>query len=53
MPAIDTPVTLEFVTRRAAEFAPVRIRHMAALTKGREGHERTEIGFLSVHSRQL
>ncbi len=44
-PAIDTPETLEFVTRRAAE-APVRIRHMAALTKGREGREMTEIGFL-------
>ena len=45
LPAIDTPETLEFVTRRAAE-APVRIRHMAALTKGREGREMTEIGFL-------
>ncbi len=44
-PAIDTPETLEFVTRRAAE-ARVRIRHMAALTKGRDGHEMTEIGFL-------
>ncbi|KAF0114697.1 MAG: dihydroorotase [Rhodobacteraceae bacterium] len=44
-PAIDTPEVLEFVTRRAAE-SPVRIRHMAALTKGREGREMTEIGFL-------
>ncbi len=44
-PAIDTPEVLEFVTRRAAE-APVRIRHMAALTKGREGREMVEIGFL-------
>ncbi|MCU0905600.1 MAG: dihydroorotase [Tabrizicola sp.] len=44
-PAIDTPEVLEFVTRRAAE-SPVRIRHMAALTKGRNGHEMTEIGFL-------
>jgi dihydroorotase len=44
-PAIDTPETLEFVTRRAAE-SPVRIRHMAALTKGRLGREMTEIGFL-------
>ncbi|WP_374642727.1 dihydroorotase [Tabrizicola sp.] len=44
-PAIDTPETLEFVTRRAAE-SPVRIRHMAALTKGCEGREMTEIGFL-------
>jgi dihydroorotase len=45
MPAIDTPEMLEFVTRRAAE-APVRIRHMAALTKVRQGAEMTEIGFL-------
>ncbi|MBD3766050.1 MAG: dihydroorotase [Rhodobacterales bacterium] len=45
-PAIDTPEVLEFVTRRAAEASPVRIRHMAALTKGRAGREMTEIGFL-------
>ncbi len=45
-PAIDTPETLEFVTRRVAEASPVRIRHMAALTKGRAGTEMTEIGFL-------
>ncbi|WP_406870880.1 dihydroorotase [Thioclava sp. 'Guangxiensis'] len=44
-PAIDNPETLEFVTRRAAQ-APVRIHHMAALTKGREGREMTELGFL-------
>jgi dihydroorotase len=44
-PAIDTPETLEFVTRRASE-SPVRIRHMAALTKARAGAEMTEIGFL-------
>lgn len=44
-PAIDTPETLEFVTRRSAE-SVVRIRHMAALTKGRAGQEMTEIGFL-------
>lgn len=45
-PAIDTPEVLEFVTRRAAEASLVRIRHMAALTKGRQGREMTEIGFL-------
>lgn len=43
---IDSPETLEFVTRRAAEASPVRIRHMAALTKGRAGREMTELGFL-------
>ena len=45
-PAIDTPEVLEFVTRRAHDASPVRIRHMAALTKGRAGREMTEIGFL-------
>ena len=45
-PPIDSPEVLEFVTRRAAEASPVRIRHMAALTKGRAGREMTEIGFL-------
>ena len=46
LPAIDTPETLEFVTRRAAAACAVNIRHMAALTKGREGREMTEYGFL-------
>ncbi|WP_411957434.1 dihydroorotase [Paracoccus homiensis] len=46
MPPIDTPEALEFVTRRAAD-APVNIRHMAALTKSREGREMVEIGFLN------
>ena len=45
-PPIDTPESLEFVTRRAAD-AAVNIRHMAALTKSREGREMVEIGFLS------
>jgi dihydroorotase len=45
-PAIDSPESLEFVTRRAQADAPVHVRPMAALTKGREGREMTEIGFL-------
>ncbi len=45
-PAIDTPETLEFVTRRAQADTPVNVLSMAALTKGREGREMTEIGFL-------
>ena len=45
-PATDTPETLEFVRRRANEAAPVNVLPMAALTKGREGREMTEIGFL-------
>ena len=46
LPAIDTPETLEFTRRRANEAAPVNVLTMAALTKGREGREMTEIGFL-------
>jgi dihydroorotase len=46
LPAIDSPETLEFVTRRAQEAAPVNVVPMAALTKGREGREMTELGFL-------
>ncbi len=45
-PAIDTPETLEFVTRRAQADARVHVLPMAALTKGRQGREMTEIRFL-------
>ena len=44
--AIDTPEVLEFVQRRAAEDAIVKVKHMAALTKGRDGREMVEIGFM-------
>ncbi|KPP84023.1 MAG: dihydroorotase [Rhodobacteraceae bacterium HLUCCA08] len=46
LPAIDTPETLEFVARRASADAAVNVLPMAALTKGRDGREMTEIGFL-------
>lgn len=45
-PTIDNPETLEFVTRRANEAAPVNVVPMAAVTKGRDGKEMTEFGFL-------
>ncbi|MEM8630418.1 MAG: dihydroorotase [Pseudomonadota bacterium] len=45
-PAVDRPETLEFAIRRAREASPVRVHPMAALTKGREGREMVEIGFL-------
>lgn len=45
-PAIDTPEVLEFLNRRAVEASLVRVLPMAALTKGREGREMTEISFL-------
>jgi dihydroorotase len=43
---IDSPETLEFVMRRGQDIAPVRIAAMATLTRGRNGREMTEIGFL-------
>ena len=46
LPAIDTPETLEFLQRRAIGGSPVHVLPMAALTKGRDGREMTEIGFL-------
>ena len=45
-PAIDSPEVLEFVARRAREAAQVRMLPMAALTKGRNGREMVEIGFM-------
>ena len=45
-PAIDNPETLEFVTRRANEAAPVRVLPMSALTRGRQGRQMVEIGFM-------
>jgi dihydroorotase len=44
-PPIDSPELLEQARGRAAE-APVRVRHMAALTMGRAGARMSEIGFL-------
>ena len=46
LPAIDTPEVLEFVSRRAQADAGVNVLPMAALTKGRDGREMTELGFL-------
>ncbi|MDD9921835.1 MAG: dihydroorotase [Boseongicola sp.] len=46
LPAIDTPETLEFVRRRANDATDIRVLPMAALTRGREGREMAEIGFL-------
>ncbi len=45
-PAIDTPEILDFFRRRAADIVPVNVLPMAALTKGRNGKEMTEISFL-------
>ncbi|MDE9449572.1 dihydroorotase [Aliiroseovarius sp. Z3] len=45
-PSVDTPETLAFVARRASQAAPVNVHSMAALTKGREGREMVEMGFM-------
>ena len=45
-PTVDSPEILEFVFRRAVSDSIVNVLPMAALTKGRNGTEMAEIGFL-------
>ena len=45
-PAVDSPETLQFAARRAADVCKVNVLPMAALTKDRAGKEMAEIGFL-------
>jgi dihydroorotase len=45
-PTIDDPAIVDFVLRRARDTAIVHVHPMAALTKGLEGKELTEIGLL-------
>ncbi len=45
-PAIDEPSLVDFILRRAAATAKVRVAPMAALTKGFAGETMTEIGLL-------
>jgi dihydroorotase len=47
-PAIDDPATVDFVLRRARDTAIVHVHPMAAITKGLEGQEMTEIGLLKA-----
>jgi dihydroorotase len=47
-PAIDDPATVDFVLRRARDTAVVHVHPMAAITKGLEGKEMTEIGLLKA-----
>ncbi|MFN3659086.1 MAG: dihydroorotase [Pseudolabrys sp.] len=47
-PTIDNPATVDFVMRRARDTAIVHVHPMAALTKGLEGREMTEIGLLKA-----
>ncbi len=45
-PVIDDVALVDFILRRARDTAVVRVHPMAALTKGLEGREMTEIGLL-------
>ncbi|HEY0302855.1 MAG TPA: dihydroorotase [Rhizomicrobium sp.] len=47
-PVIDDPATVDFVLRRARDTAIVHVHPMAAITKGLEGQEMTEIGLLKA-----
>ncbi|MBI3700294.1 MAG: dihydroorotase [Afipia sp.] len=47
-PVIDNSATVDFVLRRARDTAIVNIHPMAALTKGLNGEEMTEIGLLKA-----
>ncbi|HVZ53857.1 MAG TPA: dihydroorotase [Pseudolabrys sp.] len=47
-PAIDDPATVDYVLRRARDTAVVHVHPMAAITKGLEGTEMTEIGLLKA-----
>ena len=47
-PVIDDPATVDYVLRRARDTAVVHVHPMAALTKGLEGKEMTEIGLLKA-----
>src|SRR3712207_4300158 len=46
-PPIDDPAIVDFVLRRARDTAIVNIHPAAAVTKGLQGREMTEIGLLS------
>jgi dihydroorotase len=45
-PVIDEPALVDFILRRARDTANVRVHPMAALTRGLEGQDMTEIGLL-------
>ena len=47
-PVIDDPAIVDFIMRRARDTAIVHVHPMAALTKGLEGREMTEIGLLGA-----
>jgi len=45
-PPVDDPAVVDYLIRRARDTAGVNMMPSAALTKGLEGHEMTEIGLL-------
>jgi len=46
-PVIEDAALVQFIRRRGRETSPVRVEVMAALSKGLEGREMTEIGLLA------
>jgi dihydroorotase len=48
MPVIDDPTMVDFVQRRARDTGVVHVHPMAALTKGLQGEEMSEIGLLKA-----
>jgi dihydroorotase len=46
-PVIDDAALVDFILRRARDTALIRVHPMAALTKGLEGREMTEIGLMA------
>src|SRR5688500_54791 len=47
-PTIDDPTIVDFIQRRARDTGIVHVQPMAALTKGLQGREMTEIGLLKA-----
>lgn len=45
-PVIDDPALVDFILRRARDTASINVHPLAALTKGLQGSEMTEIGLL-------
>ncbi len=51
-PAVDDPAVIDFIIRRAGEQSLVNVLPAAALTKGRDGQEMSEIGLLKAAGAQ-
>ena len=48
LPPVDDPAVVDFLLRRARDTGRVRVLPVAAVTRGRQGHELAEIGLLKA-----